>query len=70
MYIQRGYAPLHLVLLNSGLTADERLLLLERLLAAGAEVEQTVTDGAWVGICLSERIHVLNCAIYELIYNH
>ena len=38
------------------MSADEKLLLLEHLLVAGAEVNQTVTDGALVGICVSDRI--------------
>ena len=50
MYIQRGYAPLHLVLLRSDLSAAECLLLLEHLLAAGATVNHTVTGDAWVCI--------------------
>ena len=70
MFTQRGYAPLHLVLHRSGLYADECLLLLERLLEAGAVVNQGVTDGALVGICVSELILVFNFAIYELIHNH
>ena len=52
MFIQRGCAPLHLVLLDSGLSADEKLLLLPRLLAAGAEVNQAITDGELVCICM------------------
>ena len=51
MFIQCGCAPLHLVLIYSGLSADGRLLLVERLLAAGAAVNQAVTcDGTWVCI--------------------
>ena len=52
MFIQSGCTPLHLVLRRLGLSDDERLLLLEPLLAAGAEVNQTVTDGKWVCICM------------------
>ena len=51
MFIQCGFAPLHLVLIYRGWSAGERLLLVERLLAAGAAVNQTVTgDGTWVCI--------------------
>ena len=51
MFIQCGFAPLHLVLTDSDLSADERPLLVERLLAAGATVNQTVTgDGPEVCI--------------------
>ena len=53
MFLQGGCTPLHLVLLRSGLSADERLLLMEHLLAAGADTNQTVTDGdTWVCICM------------------
>ena len=52
MFIQRGCAPLHLVLDDSGLSVDEKLLLLPRLLAAGADVNQTVTDGSLVCMCM------------------
>ena len=52
MFIQRGRAPLHLVLPDSGLSADEKLLLLRRLLAAGAEANQAITDGKLVCICM------------------
>ena len=56
MFIQRGHAPLHLVLLDSGLSADEKLLLLPRLLAAGAEVNQAITDGELVCICMLWKV--------------
>ena len=52
MFIQFGLAPLHLVLGDPGLSADEKLLLLPRLLAAGAEANQAVTDGELVCICM------------------
>ena len=52
MFIQRGHAPLHLVLGDPHLSVDEKLLLLPRLLAAGAEVNQTITDGELVCICM------------------
>ena len=51
MFIQCGHAPLHLVLVQPFLSADKRLLPVERLLAAGAAVNQTVAgDGTWVCI--------------------
>ena len=51
--MQCGHAPLHLVLRRTDLSADECLLLLERLLAAGADTNQTVTDGdTLVCICI------------------
>ena len=56
MFIQCALTPLHLVLLDSGLSADERLLLMERLLAAGADTNQTVTDGEAVCICMFKKV--------------
>ena len=53
--MQHGRAPLHLVLLHPDLSADERLLLMERLLAAGADINQTVTDGTKVCICMFKK---------------
>ena len=53
IFIQCGLAPLHLLLLRSGLSADERPLLLLRLLAAGAALYQIVAcDDLWVCICI------------------
>ena len=51
MFIQCGFAPLHLMLIYCAWPADEHMLLVERLLAAGAAVNQTVTDDdTWVCI--------------------
>ena len=50
MFIQRACAPLHLLIGDSDLSADEYPLLLEPLLAAGAAVNQTVTNGTLVCI--------------------
>ena len=55
MIIQRGYAPLHLVLSVSDLSADECLPLLGRLFKAGAQVNQTITEGEWVCICMLNK---------------
>ena len=52
MFIQCGHAPLHLVLLRYDLSADDRLLLAERLLAAGAAVNQTVTGDNDPWVCI------------------
>ena len=51
MFIQCGYAPLHIMLAASGWTTDERLLLMERLLATGAAVNQPVT-GDFPEVCI------------------
>ena len=57
MFIQRGHAPLHLVLALSGLSADERPLLLPRLLAAGAAIYHIVAcDDLWVCICILRNV--------------
>ena len=66
MFIQCGCAPLHLVLLNPFLSADGCVLLVERLLAAGAAVNQTVAGGGeWVCICMLHRalIYFVFCYI-------
>ena len=52
MFIQCGFAPLHLVLIYRGWSADDRLLLAECLLAAGAAVNQAVTDGNDTWVCI------------------
>ena len=62
MFIQRGYAPLHLVLTVPDLSADECLPLLGHLFKAGAEVNQTITDGEWVCICMLHK--ALTCFIF------
>ena len=55
MFIQRGYAPLHLVLTVSDLSADECLPHLGQLFKAGAEVNQTITEGEWVCIFMLNK---------------
>ena len=53
MFIQRGFAPLHMVLAAIDLSADECLLLLEPILTAGAAINQIITgDGTLVCICM------------------
>ena len=59
MFIQRGLAPIHLVLDDPRLSADEKLILLPRLLAAGAEANQTVTDGSLVCVWFGRQSHGL-----------
>ena len=67
MCIQCRYAPLHLLILHSALSSDLRLILLERPLAAGAAINQTVADGKLVCICMTHKafhvLHVLLCMI-------
>ena len=71
LLIQSGRAPLHLALLCYGLSTDERLLLLGRLLASGADINQTVTDGELVCICMFQMLFMfLWFAIYNLIHTH
>ena len=68
MFIQRGLAPLHMVLATIDMSADKCLPLLERLIEAGAAINQIITDGIWVCICmLHKRSHILYFAIYLLI---
>ena len=67
MFIQCGYAPLHLLILHSALSTDLRLIHLERLLAAGAAINQTVADGKLVCVCMTHKafhvLYVLLCMI-------
>ena len=55
MFIQSGCTPLQLLLLRSALSADEKLLLMKPLLGAGAAINQTVTDGPLVRICMFKK---------------
>ena len=64
MFTQRGAAPLHLVLTTSGWSTDERLLLLEPLLAAGAATNLTVAGGSLVGICMPATIHLFKVLLH------
>ena len=44
-FIQKGLAPLHVVVGHPNLPIDQRVTMVERLLSGGADVNQAAGDG-------------------------